>query len=631
MKKISALRDPRLHTVVFLSLLCLAFCYLYFFVVYNRATVELNLDLHDVPKGSRVHVFFASGGQGWSALRSVTLLARPGRVVYSFPLARIRQLTRLRIERLRIDTHDYPGHAELFSFRMIQPGYAPLELNAAELLTRLHPLAGTQIERQGNAVLVRSSGSDPQLEISPQQIFVAHDWGVLLPRFMVICCGVLLIWFGGRRLVPGVAFVPMLIFGVWCLVLLMALQSQNNAHPDEYVHLAAQKYYENHWLPPAVDNPEIANTFSVYGNSRLSSKEIYYLFAGKFTQATSFLQLPHPLDRRAFQLFLLSLLLLGTMRSTVARLTALPLLLTSQSWYLFSYCNSDAFSLFMAWLVGWQVVEKESVLQRILYDDRWRILGVVLAGIGAGMLFMIKENYLPFTVLACLLLLLQLYLGQRAKEFKWRALRRLVAIGLIGAAFFGLRIGLDNYINDGQLAEKQLAMQRKYAQPAWHPDTPPEERVGSLGLRARGVSWKQALCDKFWLEKSFRSGFGEFGYSNISGPVAWYNLVRLCAGSFFFFFFLYYFYHANLAEKITALGVVVFSTALVVVSFIHSWTMDFQPQGRYLFPLLSMFALLCGLQGRVLTRRLVLVPMAALFVLGVWFFVFVGLSGIAKA
>ncbi|MBM9520166.1 hypothetical protein JWG39_10100 [Desulforhopalus vacuolatus] len=628
MKKIRAMRDPRLHTVVFLSLLCLVFCCLYFFVVYNRATVELNLEIHDAPKGSRVRIFFASGEQSWSELRSVAVHIRPGLVVYSFPLPSLRK-----VERLRIDTHNYAGEAKLSSFRMIQPGHTPIELNAAELSTRLHPLvAGTQIELQGKTVLVRSSDNDPQLEIFPQQGFVGQDWGILLPRFLVICCGVLLIWFGGRRLVPGVAFVPMLLFGVWCLALVMALQSRNNAHPDEYVHLAAQKYYESHWLPPAVDNPEIACTFSVYGNSRLSSKEIYYLFAGRFTRATAFLQLPSPLDRRAFQLFLLSLILLATMRSTCARLTALPLLLTSQSWYLFSYCNSDAFSLFMAWLVGWQVVDKESVLQRFLfYEGRWRILGVVLAGIGAGVVFMIKQNYLPFTVLVCLLLLLQLYREQRSKESTWMALRRLVAIGLIGAAFFGLRIGLDNYINDGQLAEKQLAMQRKYAQPAWHPDTPPEERIGSLGLRAKGVSWKQALRDKFWFEKSFRSGFGEFGYSCISGPVRWYNLVRWCAGAFFFFFFLYYFYRGNFAENITALGVLAFSAALIVVSFIHSWTMDFQPQGRYLFPILSMFALLCGLQGKVLERRLVLVPLTVLFVLGVWFFVFIGLSGIAKA
>lgn len=627
MKKISALRDPRLHTVVFLSLLCLLFCWLYFFGVYNHVTVELDLKVHDASKGSRVRVFFASGGQAWSELRSTAVHAKPGLVIYRFPLVNFGK-----VDRLRLDTHNYEGEAELSGFRMIQPGYAPLKLNAAELSTRLHPLvAGTQIELQKNVVLVRSSDSDPQLEIFPQQSFVGQDWGVLLPRFVLICCGVLLIWFGGRRLVPGVAFVPMLLFGVWCLALLMALQSRNNAHPDEYVHLAAQKYYESHWLPPAVDNPEIADTFSVYGFSRLSSKEIYYLFAGKFTQATAFLQLPSPLNRRAFQLFLLSLILFATMRNTAARLTALPLLLTSQSWYIFSYCNSDAFSLFMAWLAGWQVVEKESVLQRILYDDRWRILGVVLAGIGAGVLFMIKQNYLPFMVLVCLLLLLQLYLEQRSKESRWRALRRLVAIGLIGSTFFGLRIGLDNYINDGQLAEKQLAMQRKHAQPAWHPDTPPEERMGSLGLRAKGVSWKQALRDKFWLERSFRSGFGEFGYSSISGPVSWYNLVRWCAGGFFFFFFLYYFYHGNLAENITALEVLAFSAALIVVSFIHSWTMDFQAQGRYLFPLLSMFALLCGLQGRVLERRLVLVPLTALFVLGVWFFVFVGLSGIAKA
>jgi len=78
-------------------------------------------------------------------------------------------------------------------------------------------------------------------------------------------------------LVKKFDFVPILLFGIWLLVLTMAGISRENVHPDEYVHIAATSYYADNWLPPAADDPSVRNTYSVYGFSRLNSlKYIIY-------------------------------------------------------------------------------------------------------------------------------------------------------------------------------------------------------------------------------------------------------------------------------------------------------------------------------------------------------------------
>lgn len=617
-----------LHSAFFPALL-VVLCSFFFFSVFvdSNATVELELEQQNPPEHSAVRIFFAAEGQPWSQLRSAARPAVSGRHHYTFHLGNSG-----RPARLRIDSHDYRGRVVLFSVKISQSGYRSQTLSGAALAKALTAVNSTTAPAAGEAgVEVRAEGDDPQLLLTPEMPFIGWSMQQLAAPFLLICIVVPLLWFCLRKTAERAAFVPLLLCGIWMLALVMATESPFNAHPDEYVHLAAQQYYTEHWLPPALDDPAIADTYSVYGHSRLNSGEICYLLAGRFTAAIAALQLPDRAEQRAFQLFLLGLILLASLCFVRARLVALPLLLTPQCWYLFSYSNSDAFSLFMAWLAGWQAVVPESLLRRLLFADRNPLWRWLVVGIGGGGLLMIKQNWLPFTALLCLFLLLLILADAGKTALKWRRIRRLALLLLVAAALPGIRFGLDQAANNWQLAAIEEAMQDRYAQPAWHPDTPPEERMPSLGMRAKGVGWKQALVGKGWLEKSFASAFGIFGYTSVSAPEQWYSLVRRAAGCFLLAFLLLFFFTGTVVEKSTALAALVLAGALIVASFHHSWTMDFQPQGRYLFPILSMLGLLCGMREEVLRRRVVLVPVAALCLLGIWFFVFVGLPGIVQA
>ncbi len=76
--------------------------------------------------------------------------------------------------------------------------------------------------------------------------------------------------------------------------------------------------------------------------------------------------------------------------------------------------------------------------------------------------------------------------------------------------------------------------------------------------------------------------------------------------------------------------VMVMSIALIGASLHHSWTMDFQAQGRYLFPLLSMFGVLLGRCRTIFETRLFVLSVTQLYLLGLYSFIFVALMNIPR-
>ena len=163
---------------------------------------------------------------------------------------------------------------------------------------------------------------------------------------MLICLFVLVIAVCCSSLRRDFGFVPILLAMVWVLIVTMAQISAENTHPDEYVHLAATSYYKTSWLPPAIEDESIKDTYSVYGMSRLNNGEIYYLLAGKAALFFETLQVDRLLSLRLFNVSLFALIVLISVYSVPARAAALPFLISPEVWYVFSYCTSDAFALF---------------------------------------------------------------------------------------------------------------------------------------------------------------------------------------------------------------------------------------------------------------------------------------------
>ena len=68
----------------------------------------------------------------------------------------------------------------------------------------------------------------------------------------------------------------------------MGIISGLDVNPDEWNgHVKAAAYYIQNWLPPAVDDPRIVSSISVFGVSYLWQIDPYYFIAVKATQVLS--------------------------------------------------------------------------------------------------------------------------------------------------------------------------------------------------------------------------------------------------------------------------------------------------------------------------------------------------------
>lgn len=605
--------------------ICLLACGLYFFFVVDRAFVEIELD---VAKKTDFKIYWAGPGQSYSESRMSMASAKPGKKEYSFFLSSIG-----RIDRLRIDTHSYKGEVTLKRLLLQQEGWGAINLSTPEDLGKLAPLAQIADFRVDDTGLwVKSSGIDPNFELTVTPDYLGLDYGWLLLRLAVIAFIFFLIPFCAGPLAKDLRFVPVLLFGVWILIIVMASVSKRNVHPDEYVHMYATQYYQDNWLPPVLEDPAIDNTYSVYGVSRLNSREIYYLFAGKFDKFLQTFNLPETLSLRMLSVFLFGLIFLYTVKNKYARMVALPFLVSPQIWYVFSYCASDGFALFFAYILACELVDPDSLLHRYLKGDRWRdrIGGLVVLSVLLGIVFLLKKNYYPFIAFFYLCLGVKLFLVQ---EFYWErkeAILRLLLITFLGLAIFGLRVGADYMVNGPDRREKIVSIQEEKALSWYKPSTELSKKHVYLRLKERGVTLEDMVTKYRWFERSFRSSFGVFGYFTISASPSYYNLVRWTGAALLIFVVGSVLLRGGLIGSGLAVTVVGLSAALIGASLHHSWTADLQAQGRYLFPIIPMLGILYGWKHAVVNKQVLILGVSSMYLLGVYCFVFEALLRIPK-
>ena len=390
-------------------------------------------------------------------------------------------------------------------------------------------------------------------------------------------------------------------------ILVMALASPPDAHPDEELHVTTARFYLDRWLPPAADDPLVPGYLDpVYGTSYLlaSPPQILYPLAAKAARLIGFT------NRFALGLRLLGVaawfaLAFAAWRAAPrALLPAVCLLWTPQVWYVFSYFNSDAFPFFLAFLVC------------LLAGGPALVRGRRAAAIGflLGLLLLAKHNYWPFAVFAVL------FLARRAGP------KRALAVAGLAAAVAAPLVVRDAVINRFEKEERKAALREEYAAEAFRPSRlgTPDADPG-LALRAQGVSLADMLAQRPWTRRITRSFGGAYGHMDILAPPAYY-IVR----SILFAVLLLAaaaawrrgWTPARLALLLLAL---LAGAAVILIAALFCWMYDFQPQGRYLFPVLPIFLLAAlGLAGDDSRRVPWLVP-AALFLLGTYSFSLVGL------
>ncbi len=606
-----------------LLLACLlSFLYLHFFE--NRAYVELEIQ---VPEKTWFNVYWAGEGEGYSKWKRARVRLYPEKNHYSFYLADLRKISKLRVDPLM-----YAGDVVVKNLLISQNGKQPLKFTTKEEFDQLQPLFHIAASRwQADGLHISSSGNDPQLELAVN----LHDgpsrvW-LLFTRIVAIFSLVFLFFFSTEKIRGEEHFIPLFFAAVFVLVLVMAAITVENVHPDEYVHLDAAEYYKSNNLPPEVDDPAIRHTYSVYGVSRLNSHEISYFFTGKLSNLIQSFHLPEYLNLRMFNVLLLSFLLLYVFKSPDARLMAAPLLISPQIWYLFSYCNSDAFGIVIAFLVSCQFTLPGSLLNSYLSDNsqKKQIVPLLLLSCLAAALFLLKKNYLFFTLFIAGYLLWKIFFlveaGSRRNYFK-----RAVVLVAIGLCLAGIRVGANYAVNGMDLAAKKTIIQEQLANYTYKASTPLEEKNPFLYRKARGDSLKKIIVVDRWFEKTYRSAFGVYGYFTVSAVDSYYNTVRPVAAALFLLVGLTFVFRGGVSGNILFAFFISCSSVLIAASLYHSWTMDYQTQGRYLFPIIPMSCVILYHVRQRMKGAVYKLLLTSMFVLSLYSFVFVGLMRLPK-
>lgn len=595
------------------------------YLVANKAVV----DLHLITSEKTVFkIYYRDTGGNWSENKMSSVVIRPGLERYSFRLTDLR-----RVSELRIDTSEKGlPTVTVHSLELRQMGFAPVRLDTAAEFARLRQGTGIQEFSVGpQSFTVVPQSKDPNL-LLPLEGLERAPQPLLHGLWLLFFAASAVFFIANRKRFLSVEFVPYCGAAVLGLIVVMAGISQFNTHPDEVIHVVAGQYYMENHLPPPVGDESIRNTYSPYGVSRLHNGETAYFFAGKFAKFLSPLQLADYLAFRLFNVGLFALLVAASYYSAQFRILFLPLLLSPQIWYIFSYFNSEGFAITVMMLAVYQLVADESTWNRLLdrapaTPSEW-IKRPALAILFAALL-LLKKNFYFFLVFAVF------YTAWRrfffSKKVSWGASLQAVAVvaGLGLLLVVGVR-GYDSYINGWDKENRVYQAREDFAKPMYKPSTPLDDKFALLQLKDRGHSISTVFTEMQWGERIFRTSFGEYGYTTVPGSYNYYNFVRFL-GLALLASVICSIVIGCKGREITLLGGALgCSLMLLVVAFYHCWTVDFQAQGRYLLPMVAMGAMVLHHCRTSLANVFCGFFAGMLFLTAFCSFIFVGIAGIGK-
>lgn len=441
------------------------------------------------------------------------------------------------------------------------------------------------------------------------------------------------------------------------LAAVMSVTTDFNRHPDEIHHFEAVRYYTNAFLPPEIGYPSVRDSYSVWGVSYLNYHWIEYLLAGKFVLIGSMFVQNDLVAARFFNVLLLAALcaffLYRSFSDEDMLLPSSVLVVTPQVWYIFSYVNNDAFALAVGLVAALLVVDSKSALNRFLKGSGFRdgLVGAIGFGILLGLLLISKTNYYPFLIVLALWLL---YQAPPVKAPKWRPvlelrlLQKYAAILLLTLSVLSIRLSLDFYVNGetnfvglsylnyiaGDFEKKPsrlLAYQEEIAEPPFKPSTIERDVANThpgLRLKDKGAAYSDLFTQWRWHEISFKSAVGVYGYMTIFAPSAYYVAIALLYAAFAAYLLAMILVRRR-RDQIVAGGILVVGCAITIfISSYLSWTYAFQAQGRYLFPVLPMVAMLLYAARDLVNRIVLTIFVLGCFALSVYSFLFVGVRRI---
>jgi hypothetical protein len=390
----------------------------------------------------------------------------------------------------------------------------------------------------------------------------------------------------------------------------VALVSSLNQHPDEAYHVNAMTWFYFHPGVPALDSDGIL--YSPDGWSRVWTGEFVYLLVGRAAALWHHLTGIQPpwVVTRLFNTALLFPLLIPLLwgRSRLFNLPAVGAFIAGvpQLIYLFGYANSDAWAILVSTLLLLSALR--------CLEGGWRVDWPLLGTLSA-LVLMAKANAWFVLPVAWTMA----WIG-------WRAGLRRPWLRLAGAAVLAAGLAAPVLLAP-RLTEPgdwAAAVHAQKAHRAWHGFDPDHPTYVSFHLRARGVPLTHVLGDPTWYRITFLSSWATFGYMNTVPPAAAWTIERVALLGLLVSAILALRAQGPDGPTRRARWLIVLSagatfTALLAASIAHSWVVDNQAQGRYLFPGAFLYAVaLIGVRAPAggWTRRIQLGLLAVHVVLG---------------
>lgn len=375
------------------------------------------------------------------------------------------------------------------------------------------------------------------------------------------------------------------------LVVLMSSRSELGNHPDEYVTKMAIDYYLNHWVPPDIRSADISNTFSAYGTTRLRELTVYYFLAGKM--GLIFSKLFHYTHYyRAFN-SLLYIVMIGTVIYNIRKESWLiiTVALTPQLWYIFSYATSDAWDFFCSFLLIYQAAAKDSILNKALEDQcsrRNKILAYAYFGTLSAFIMMGKQNY--YVVLLSLFIIFLFRLFKIRTDERHDYIKKYSLILVFFGSVLLVRHSINYYYYGFNGKEIQAEMYNEHAEDAYKASTPIEERFFTLNLKGRGVTLQELFYEYGFGLTSYKSFVGVFGILKYYCSSTYYRIISCLLAMLLIAVYLSALKKKSVINMLEIFTVTIIMCLSVIFSIYHSWTSDFQPQGRYLLPMIISFS-----------------------------------------
>lgn len=431
-----------------------------------------------------------------------------------------------------------------------------------------------------------------------------------------------------KKLLKNCAFGALAI-AILSVMIAMATTSRINVHPDELDHINAGRYFIKYWDFPAMDDPRLAHTFSNYGVTYLQQLDIVYFFAGKFASLILPLAGQDYIALRFFDIFLFAILMVLFLRLPDDRKIAfVPLFITPQVWYVFSYFNGDAFPMFLTFCMVYLTARLELPLSPLpppIRDQNGRRL--LLLGLLLGMVCISKQNYYVFAAFT----LAFFGVCGLASHKIGAAAKNAVVVFVVATALFGARWGYNVYVNRTVRPEVPTQNAEKYAREDYKPSAQ-EAGTQFWGLRMRdqGLTYPQLFTIWTWHIWSFRTSFGVYDYMKIYAPFIYYRYMGYLLWTLMAVLCLALVIRGGPGGIAGVLVFLTFAALTIFQSTWHSWISDFQAQGRYLFPIGGMAGMMLARFAPAANRTMpIVLPLAgAMCALSFYSFIWVGLAHI---